>query len=118
MNSALWAGMSGCLAALAMAGCQREAAKDAVPPKAADAQQSATDIRSDPLRQAFFGELHLHTAYSLDAYIFGNTMNDPFVAYRFAQGEEVTFGQRRQEAHRQAAGLRRGHRPCRGTGRI
>ena len=92
MNSALRAGLSGCLAVLTITGCQREAATDAVPPKAADAQQtSATDIRSDPLRQAFFGELHLHTAYSLDAYIFGNTMNDPFVAYRFAQGEEVTL---------------------------
>ena len=88
----LWAALSGCLAVLAMAGCEREPATDAAPPKAAVAQQtSATDIRSDPLRQAYFGELHLHTAYSLDAYIFGNTMNDPFVAYRFAQGEEVTL---------------------------
>ena len=75
-----------------MAGCEREPATDAAPPKAADAQQtSATDIRSDPLRQAYFGELHLHTAYSLDAYIFGNERNDPFVAYRFAQGEEVAL---------------------------
>lgn len=45
----------------------------------------------DPSKNAYFGELHLHTAYSLDAYIFGNTMNDPFVAYRFARGEEVTL---------------------------
>ncbi|TKB45962.1 DUF3604 domain-containing protein [Thalassotalea mangrovi] len=46
-------------------------------------------VKRDPLKQAYFGELHLHTAYSLDAYIFGNTMNDPFTAYRFAKGEEV-----------------------------
>jgi len=45
----------------------------------------------DVAKQAYFGELHLHTAYSLDAYIFGNTMNDPFLAYRFARGEEVTL---------------------------
>ncbi len=42
-------------------------------------------------KKAYFGELHLHTAYSLDAYIFGTTMNDPFTAYRFAKGEEVTL---------------------------
>ncbi|MYM62935.1 DUF3604 domain-containing protein [Pseudomaricurvus sp. HS19] len=45
----------------------------------------------NPLMDAYFGELHLHTAYSLDAYIFGNTMNDPFTAYRFAKGEEVAL---------------------------
>jgi len=49
------------------------------------AAQTPTD------KNAYFGELHLHTAYSLDAYIFGTTMNDPFTAYRFAKGEEVTL---------------------------
>jgi len=48
-------------------------------------------VASNPLRDAYFGELHIHTAYSLDAYIFGNTLNDPFVAYRFAKGEEVAM---------------------------
>ena len=46
-------------------------------------------VPSNPLKDAYFGELHIHTAYSLDAYIFGNTLNDPFVAYRFARGEQV-----------------------------
>lgn len=49
----------------------------------------AEAIERDPNKNAYFGELHLHTAYSLDAYIFGTTMNDPFTAYRFAKGEEV-----------------------------
>jgi len=48
-------------------------------------------VANNPLRDAYFGELHLHTAHSLDAYIFGTTMNDPFTAYRFAKGEEVTL---------------------------
>ena len=49
-------------------------------------------------KKALFGELHLHTAYSLDAYIFGNQLNDPFTAYRFAQGEEIELptGQKKQ----------------------
>ena len=50
---------------------------------------STGDVPSNPLRDAYFGELHIHTAYSLDAYIFGNALNDPFSAYRFAKGETV-----------------------------
>jgi len=46
-------------------------------------------VPSNAEKDAYFGELHLHTSYSLDAYIFGNTLNDPYVAYRFAKGEEV-----------------------------
>ncbi|TVZ41878.1 uncharacterized protein DUF3604 [Alteromonadaceae bacterium 2753L.S.0a.02] len=55
------------------------------------ADSREADIERNPLRNAYFGELHLHTAYSLDAYIFGNTMNDPFTAYRFAKGEVVSL---------------------------
>src|SRR5438874_3023685 len=36
----------------------------------------------------FFGDTHLHTALSLDARAFGNTLG-PEEAYRFARGEEV-----------------------------
>ena len=39
-------------------------------------------------RQAFFGELHLHTGLSTDAYING-TRKDPVSSYRFAQGDPV-----------------------------
>jgi len=43
--------------------------------------------RSYPTRP-FFGDTHLHTALSLDARAFGNTLG-PEEAYRFARGEEV-----------------------------
>ena len=42
----------------------------------------------NPLRNVYFGETHLHTAYSLDAFI-GGARLDPDSAYRFAQGEDV-----------------------------
>ncbi len=40
------------------------------------------------LRQPFFGELHLHTQYSVDAATL-DTRNTPADAYRFAKGEKV-----------------------------
>ena len=40
------------------------------------------------MKEAYFGEEHMHTAYSLDAYI-GGTRLTPFEAYAFAQGAEV-----------------------------
>jgi hypothetical protein len=44
----------------------------------------------DPLGQAFFGELHLHTALSFDAYPF-EVRAKPDDAYAFAQGVELAL---------------------------
>src|SRR5579862_3616188 len=53
-----------------------------------------------PQRNAYFGELHLHTSFSLDSYLFGNR-NDPTTAYRFGRGEAVTLygGEKKQLKH-------------------
>jgi hypothetical protein len=80
----------------------------AIPKPAADASKtpslistaSAADISSvggstggsNPVdRRAYFGELHLHTGYSFDAYTFMGTRTTPEDAYRFAKGEPVTY---------------------------
>lgn len=41
-------------------------------------------------RNAYFGEFHVHTARSLDAYTF-QTVGGPDDAYRFARGEPIEF---------------------------
>ena len=47
------------------------------------------DLRkSEPLRRALFGDLHVHTAVSMDAWLEG-TLATPDDAYRFAKGEPV-----------------------------
>lgn len=40
-------------------------------------------------KDVYFGDTHLHTSYSTDAGLFGNTLG-PEQAYRFAKGKEIT----------------------------
>jgi hypothetical protein len=42
-----------------------------------------------PQREVFFGETHVHTSWSFDAYIFGNHMTGPADAYKYALGEPI-----------------------------
>ena len=50
----------------------------------------ATVPETNPLRNAYFGETHLHTAFSLDAYIGGARLM-PADSLRYARGEPVTL---------------------------
>jgi hypothetical protein len=42
-------------------------------------------------RKAYFGDLHLHTSYSFDAYVMFASRVTPEQAYRFAKGETIDF---------------------------
>jgi hypothetical protein len=57
-------------------------------PSVARTEERAKCIDHDPLRRPFFGDLHVHTALSLDASTQG-TRNRPADAYRFARGERI-----------------------------
>jgi hypothetical protein len=48
-------------------------------------------VRRNPPREVYFGNFHIHTAWSFDAYING-AATDPDSAYRWAKGEEIPGG--------------------------
>jgi hypothetical protein len=52
--------------------------------------QTSSDVKRNPLRDAYFGDLHLHTSFSFDAYIMGTRIT-PDQAYRFARGDPVDY---------------------------
>ncbi len=51
-------------------------------------QASGGEVERHPLKTALYGDLHVHTSWSADAYAGGNRLG-PNSAYRFARGEEV-----------------------------
>jgi hypothetical protein len=70
----------------ALAGCNRSSSPASPDPAPGDQVECGDHSET---RNAYFGDLHVHTAYSFDAYLFGNHVNEPQVAYDFAQGRRI-----------------------------
>ena len=49
----------------------------------------AAGPEKNPDRDVYFGETHVHTSWSFDAFVFGNTMTGPEEAYKFAMGQPI-----------------------------
>jgi hypothetical protein len=76
----------GCALALGVAGaCARVPEQ---PPAAEVADERERCAEHSELRSPFFGDLHVHTAFSFDAWSW-DVRNDPERAYAFARGEPV-----------------------------
>jgi len=73
-------------------GCNssKESAKAPEPGAGAAPQSAATRPAPNPLKNAYFGDLHLHTSYSMDAFAFG-TRTTPEDSFKFAMGEPVEY---------------------------
>lgn len=56
---------------------------------AATASTTPNAESPNPERNAYFGETHLHTGWSLDAWVFGNRITGPADAYKYAKGETI-----------------------------
>lgn len=64
-------------------------------PKVPDAKEESSDtaiatsnVVLNPLKEAYFGNFHIHTSYSFDGYTNGSVTN-PDDAYRWAKGEAI-----------------------------
>ena len=45
--------------------------------------------QGNPERNVYFGQTHVHTSWSFDAYVFGNTITGPEEAYKYALGQPI-----------------------------
>jgi Protein of unknown function (DUF3604) len=79
---------SACL--FGLAACSKQEQVQTVTEASADAAAVAPTVEEleaavpeNPLKDAYFGETHVHTSYSLDAYIGGARLT-PDEAYKFA----------------------------------
>ena len=50
---------------------------------------SAFAQEKNPDRNAYFGETHIHTSWSVDAWLFGNRVTGPDDALKYAQGQTI-----------------------------
>ncbi len=60
--------------------------------KAAEARapvQAAAAPQPNPERNAYYGETHIHTSLSVDAWLLGNRLTGPGDAYKYAQGQTI-----------------------------
>jgi hypothetical protein len=94
-------------AVLAVTGCGRDAespkeivrAAAPAPAKGSTVEELEAAVREAPLKQAYFGETHVHTSFSMDAFIGGARLT-PDDAYRFAKGQDVMIGGRKHNIGR------------------
>ena len=78
------------LTSFALASCEQSKAPE---PKQAEQSSAAAPtearVEKNPDRNAYFGEEHIHTSWSVDAWVMGNRVTGPGEAFKYAQGETI-----------------------------
>ena len=83
------------IAFLTLGACQKKEepkkseAEDAAKKAAATAPAESAAPQPNPERNAYFGETHVHTSWSLDAFAIGNVQTTPADAYKYFRGETI-----------------------------
>src|SRR5512141_1768488 len=57
--------------------------------QASQAMPAEERVEKNPDRNAYFGEEHIHTSWSVDAWLMGNRLTGPGEALKYAQGETL-----------------------------
>ena len=80
------------LFAIMLAGCNgsNSESKEEKDSATTEENSASTAIAVNPLKDCFFGDMHLHTAYSPDAALFACDLL-PEDSYKYAMGEEVEY---------------------------
>jgi hypothetical protein len=89
MRSRVFAASLAIIALATLAACEQKPPE--APAKKAEAPAPAPDaaLQPNPERNAYFGETHIHTSWSVDAWVMGNRITGPADAYKYAQGETI-----------------------------
>src|SRR5512147_1005850 len=99
MSSRLCAASLAAFVCVMLGACGKQ--ESAVPPPTSDSTAKATPAAAEstpslaaepapqpnPDRNAYFGEEHIHTSWSVDAWLMGNRATGPDDALKYAQGE-------------------------------
>src|SRR5271168_129582 len=74
---------------LTLASCKKKAPEQAQQAGATAPAQTQERVEKNPDRNAYFGEEHIHTSWSVDAWLMGNRLTGPDDAYKYAQGQTI-----------------------------
>src|SRR5215471_7404586 len=89
------AGAIALLSWVSISSCTGSSTNPLTPVSQSDPGLKKTPCRSrSATRNVYFGDLHVHTSYSFDAFGWG-TRTDPVGAYAFAKGDSAILGTER-----------------------
>ncbi|HEY4962026.1 MAG TPA: DUF3604 domain-containing protein, partial [Terriglobales bacterium] len=73
---------------VALVSCEKSKAPEQAQPAGGTAPaQTEERVEKNPDRNAYFGEEHIHTSWSVDAWLMGNRLTGPDDALKYAQGQ-------------------------------
>ena len=86
--------LAAAIAIFTLSACSTKKSEAPAGTQQADQSQSTKPAEArparNPLKNAYFGDLHLHSGYSMDAFAFG-TRTTPEDSYKYAMGETVEY---------------------------
>lgn len=69
--------------------CEKKAPEQAQQASGTAPAQTEPRVEKNPDRNAYFGEEHIHTSWSVDAWVLGNRITGPDDALKYAQGQTI-----------------------------